>query len=82
MSSTVVFDCPYKDHKAGYVFSHLVGGSKVVLSVIVPGHYHTFADDKMKSNLIDKNTAGPHLNHSQISLTRETTIYRRTYPDN
>ena len=38
-----------------------------------PAHFHDFTDEKMKSHLV-KYTAGPHLNQSSISLTRETPI--------
>ena len=40
---------------------------------MIPARSHDVTDNKMKSNLI-KNTIGPHLNHSQISLSLKTPI--------
>ena len=40
---------------------------------MVPAHFHDVTDDKMKSNFV-KNTIGPNLNHSKISLSLKTTI--------
>ena len=40
---------------------------------MVPTYFHDVTDDKMKLDLV-KNTIGPHLNHSQVSLSRKTPI--------
>ena len=40
---------------------------------MIPARSHDVTNNKMKSNLI-KNTIGPHLNHSQISLSLKTPI--------
>ena len=50
---------------------------------MVPAHFHDVTDDKMKSNLV-KNTMGPHLNHSQVSLSLKTPIkiIEHNYADN
>ena len=51
---------------------------EICFIVKAPAHFHDVNNDKIKLNLL-KNTAGPHLNHSLISLMLPAHFHNVTY---